>query len=50
MVVDRKQDVVIIPNTSGSTGMPKGAMHTHYNLISNNNSMQYDFPTLLVIP
>jgi long-subunit acyl-CoA synthetase (AMP-forming) len=41
VAIDRSKDVVIIPNTSGSTGMPKGAMHTHHNLIANNASMRY---------
>ncbi|XP_059477781.1 uncharacterized protein LOC132198053 [Neocloeon triangulifer] len=30
---DWKEDVACIPNSSGSTGLPKGALHTHFNLI-----------------
>ncbi|KAG8224159.1 hypothetical protein J437_LFUL005543, partial [Ladona fulva] len=33
LVIDPKEDVLSVPNTSGSTGYPKGAMHTHFNLI-----------------
>lgn len=48
-MVDRNKDVVIIPNTSGSTGMPKGAMHTHHNMIANNASMRYAFSRHLCV-
>ncbi|KAG8224161.1 hypothetical protein J437_LFUL005545 [Ladona fulva] len=34
MEINSKEDILAIPNTSGSTGVPKGAMHSHYNFIS----------------
>src|SRR5689334_6911902 len=30
-----KEDVAAIPYSSGTTGLPKGVMLTHYNLIAN---------------
>ena len=33
--ISPKQDVAVIQYTGGTTGMPKGAMMTHYNLVSN---------------
>ena len=33
--VNPKEDVAVIQYTGGTTGLPKGAMLTHYNLISN---------------
>ena len=33
--VDPKQDLCVIPYTSGTTGLPKGVMLTHYNIVCN---------------
>ncbi|MHA1431569.1 MAG: AMP-binding protein [Candidatus Freyarchaeota archaeon] len=33
--VNPKEDIAVIQYTGGTTGLPKGAMLTHYNLISN---------------
>ncbi len=33
--IDPKNDVAIIPYTGGTTGLPKGVMLTHWNLITN---------------
>jgi long-subunit acyl-CoA synthetase (AMP-forming) len=33
--VDPKEDVVLLPFSSGTTGLPKGVELTHYNLVSN---------------
>ena len=33
--VNPKEDVVILPYSSGTTGLPKGVMLTHYNLVAN---------------
>ena len=30
-----KEDVVVMPYSSGTTGLPKGVMLTHYNVVSN---------------
>lgn len=33
--VDVHEDVVVLPYSSGTTGLPKGVMLTHYNLVAN---------------
>ena len=33
--IDPKEDLCVLPYTSGTTGMPKGVMLTHYNIVSN---------------
>ncbi|XP_052276136.1 uncharacterized protein LOC127875253 [Dreissena polymorpha] len=33
--VDPKEDVAILPFSSGTTGLPKGVMLTHHNIVSN---------------
>lgn len=33
--IDPREDVVVLPYSSGTTGLPKGVMLTHYNLTSN---------------
>ncbi len=33
--VDAREDVVYLPYSSGTTGLPKGVMLTHYNLMAN---------------
>ncbi len=33
--IDPKEDLAILPYTGGTTGMPKGVMLTHFNLLSN---------------
>ncbi|MFV2038674.1 MAG: AMP-binding protein [Acidimicrobiales bacterium] len=35
VTVDPIQDVVVLPYSSGTTGLPKGVMLTHHNLVSN---------------
>ena len=47
--IDPKEDVLVIPYSSGTTGLPKGVMLTHYNLVANlcqlkpNNLLRLDF-------
>ncbi|KPL86356.1 hypothetical protein SE16_13620 [Ardenticatena maritima] len=33
--IDPREDVAVLPYSSGTTGLPKGVMLTHYNLVSN---------------
>jgi acyl-CoA synthetase (AMP-forming)/AMP-acid ligase II len=35
VAIDPKHDVVVLPYSSGTTGLPKGVMLTHYNLVAN---------------
>ena len=37
--IDPKNDLVALPYSSGTTGLPKGVMLTHYNLIANMRQM-----------
>lgn len=32
--INPREDILYIPTTNGSTGIPKGVIHTHYNLVS----------------
>ena len=33
--IDPKNDLVVLPYSSGTTGLPKGVMLTHHNLVAN---------------
>ena len=35
VAIDPRHDVMVLPYSSGTTGLPKGVMLTHYNLVSN---------------
>jgi acyl-CoA synthetase (AMP-forming)/AMP-acid ligase II len=35
VAVDPREDIAVLPYSSGTTGLPKGVMLTHYNLTSN---------------
>jgi acyl-CoA synthetase (AMP-forming)/AMP-acid ligase II len=54
--IDPKNDLVALPYSSGTTGLPKGVMLTHYNLVANMRQMdgldyfQSDDILLCVLP
>ena len=35
VAIDPQEDIVVLPYSSGTTGLPKGVMLTHYNLVAN---------------
>jgi acyl-CoA synthetase (AMP-forming)/AMP-acid ligase II len=37
--IDAKEDLVLLPYSSGTTGVPKGVMLTHFNVVSNAQQM-----------
>ncbi len=37
--IDPKEDLVVLPYSSGTTGLPKGVMLTHHNLVANMRQM-----------
>ena len=39
--IDPKEHVVVLPYSSGTTGLPKGVMLTHYNLVANICQMEH---------
>jgi acyl-CoA synthetase (AMP-forming)/AMP-acid ligase II len=42
--IDPDQDLAVLPYSSGTTGLPKGVMLTHRNLVSNIEQIQAAFP------
>ncbi|HEY7608530.1 MAG TPA: long-chain fatty acid--CoA ligase [Alphaproteobacteria bacterium] len=45
VAIDPKADIAVLQYTGGTTGLPKGAMLTHYNLWSNTEQARAWFPT-----
>ena len=43
VAVDYAEHVVVLPYSSGTTGLPKGVMLTHRNLVANIAQMEYTF-------
>ena len=39
--VDAKDDIAVLPYSSGTTGLPKGVMLTHYTMIANISQLQH---------
>src|SRR5438128_493811 len=54
--INPREDLVALPYSSGTTGLPKGVMLTHYNLVANMRQMdgleyfQHDDSLLCVLP
>jgi long-chain acyl-CoA synthetase len=44
--IDPKKDLAALPYTGGTTGVPKGAMLTHFNIISIQEQMRRLFPDI----
>ena len=44
--INPREDVVVLPYSSGTTGLPKGVMLTHYNLVANLLQMDRAAPIL----
>jgi acyl-CoA synthetase (AMP-forming)/AMP-acid ligase II len=42
--IDPAEDLAVVPYSSGTTGLPKGVMLTHLNLVSNLEQVQAAFP------
>lgn len=40
VAIDPREDVVVLPYSSGTTGLPKGVMLTHHNLVANLHQMR----------
>jgi acyl-CoA synthetase (AMP-forming)/AMP-acid ligase II len=38
--IDAREDLIALPYSSGTTGLPKGVMLTHYNLVANLRQME----------
>lgn len=52
--INPREDLVALPYSSGTTGLPKGVMLTHYNLVSNMKQMEgldyfYESDTLICV-
>lgn len=52
--IDPREDLVALPYSSGTTGLPKGVMLTHYNLVANLRQMEglcyfYETDTLICV-
>jgi acyl-CoA synthetase (AMP-forming)/AMP-acid ligase II len=43
-VIDPRADIAVIPYSSGTTGLPKGVMLTHFNLVANLCQVQQALP------
>src|SRR5262249_12449262 len=46
VVIDPRNDLVALPYSSGTTGLPKGVMLTHYNLVANLCQMRPVIPAM----
>ncbi len=52
--INAREDIIVLPYSSGTTGLPKGVMLTHYNLVSNLRQMEalnyfFDTDTLICV-
>ncbi|XP_068239420.1 uncharacterized protein [Palaemon carinicauda] len=45
--IDPKEDIVVLPYSSGTTGLPKGVMLTHHNMVSNMQQIMHPFYSII---
>ena len=43
VTIDPMEDIVILPYSSGTTGLPKGVMLSHFNVVANLRQFKYVF-------
>lgn len=45
--INPREDLIALPYTGGTTGLPKGVMLTHYNMVANYRQFKANYPMLI---